>query len=64
VSTEPRLRLANDVPGIRGALGHVPGAIEALTAVQTVIWDPDALVEPHVKEISRLRNARVTDCGY
>ena len=64
MSTEPRVPLVGGFAGVRGALAHVAGGPEGLTALQAEIWDPRGLVEPRQKEIARLRNARVTDCGY
>jgi hypothetical protein len=65
MSTEPRIPVAGGVAGVRGALGHLDGISDGLTALQAAVWDPDASrVEPRIKEIARLRNARVTDCAF
>jgi hypothetical protein len=64
VSTEPRVPPAEGYAGVRRALGHLPGVPEGLTALQSAIWDPSGAVEPRIKELARLRNARITDCGY
>ena len=65
MSTEPRIPLAGGVPGVRGALGHLDGISEGLTTLQAAVWDPErSCVEPRIKEIARLRNARVTDCAF
>jgi hypothetical protein len=50
---------------VRGALAQLDGVLEAFTSLQTTQWDVEASqVEARVKEIARLRNARVTDCAY
>jgi hypothetical protein len=64
VSTELRISPAGSYVGVRAALGHLEGVPDGLSALQAAIWDPTADVEPRVKELSRLRNARVTDCAY
>jgi AhpD family alkylhydroperoxidase len=49
---------------IRGsALGHQPELVEAFLKVYGILWSRGVLDHP-TKELARLRNARVTDCGY
>jgi hypothetical protein len=49
---------------IRGdALGTQPEAIAAFWRLYGQLWS-HGTVEHAVKEIARIRNARITDCGY
>ncbi len=61
----PPKRAAGD-PGdpIRSsALAHQPEALEAFTRLYGVLWSHGVVDHP-TKEIARLRNARVTGCGF
>jgi AhpD family alkylhydroperoxidase len=49
---------------IRGsALAHQPEALDAFTRLYAVLWSHGVLDHP-TKELARLRNARVTGCGF
>lgn len=47
----------------RSLLGHQPAALEAFRTLYADLW-ARGVVDHVVKEIVRLRNARITDCGY
>lgn len=63
----PRVRPPADAPAddpIRGsALGHQPELTDAFMRAYGILWSRGVLDHP-TKEMARLRNARVTDCGY
>ncbi len=44
-------------------LAHQPEALAAFTQLYGTLWSRGELDHP-TKELARLRNARVTDCGY
>jgi alkylhydroperoxidase family enzyme len=44
-------------------LAHQPEALAAFTQLYATLWSRGELDHP-TKELARLRNARVTDCGY
>ena len=49
---------------IRGsALGHQPELVEAFLRLYGILWSRGVVDHP-TKEMARLRNARVTGCGY
>ena len=66
---EPRVpppRLADGPPAdlaLRGPLGHQPALWAAFTRLYATLWSRGVLDHP-TKEVARLRNARVTGCGY
>ena len=64
MSTTPRLGSAVDgsSPSIRSVLAHSPELRGAFDRMYGTLWSRGA-VDPDVKELVRLRNARVTDCG-
>ena len=64
MSTSPRL--ASAVEGreasARTIMAHSPAVRSAFDQMYATLWSRGALA-PDVKELVRLRNARVTDCG-
>jgi alkylhydroperoxidase family enzyme len=49
---------------VRGSgLGHQPELVEAFLELYGVLWSHGVVDHPS-KEVARLRNARVTGCGY
>jgi len=50
-------------PMARSVLAHLPRSLRAFQQLYGVLWQ-DAVLDPVTKEIARMRNARVTDCGY
>lgn len=65
MSTVPRLSSAVDGrPAAFGTiLAHQPALAAAFTATYGQFWSHGVLDHPS-KETVRLRNARITDCGY
>ncbi len=47
----------------RSPLGHQPETLAAFTRLYATLWSRGVLDHP-TKELARIRNARVTDCGY
>ena len=51
-------------PGERyGLLAHAPEVLHAFLDLYGHLWR-DGVVDHPTKEVVRLRNARITDCGY
>ena len=44
-------------------MAHQPGLAQAFGALYGTFWSKGAL-DHRTKEITRVRNARVTDCGF
>ena len=44
-------------------MSHVPDTIGRFFELYSEFWQ-NGIVPPELKEVTRLRNARVTDCGY
>lgn len=65
MSTRPRLPSA--LPGqpetFASVLAHTPDLLQRFFALYTEYWQ-HGRVDPALKEMTRLRNARITDCGY
>jgi len=64
MATTPRLSSAIDdkSPSIRTVMAHSPKLRAAFDQMYATLWSRGA-VDTDVKELVRLRNARVTDCG-
>ena len=64
MSTTPRLPSAVEGKhaSIRTVMAHSPVVRAAFDRMYATLWSAGA-VEMDVKELVRLRNARVTDCG-
>ena len=60
---KPPARPAGDDPIRASALGHQPEALQAFLRLYGTLWSHGEVPQP-LKEIARLRNARITDCGY
>ena len=65
MSTKPRIKSA--IPGQPENFGsvtaHAAPVMEKFFRLYSTFWQ-DGLVNPALKEMTRLRNARITDCGY
>jgi hypothetical protein len=65
MSTVPRIPSA--VPGwpvsFATALAHAPAVARAFAQLYAAFWN-DPLVGHRLKEIARIRNARLVDCRY
>lgn len=64
MSTTPRLASAIDGKdaSIRTVMAHSPAVRGAFDAMYATLWSR-GVVDVDVKELVRLRNARITDCG-
>ncbi|MCP5025014.1 MAG: hypothetical protein GY929_01905 [Actinomycetia bacterium] len=64
MSTTPRLESAVDgaAATTRTVLAHSPAVRQAFDRMYATLWS-DGRVDVDIKELIRLRNARVTDCG-
>ena len=65
MSTAPRLHTpAGTEPALLGdLLAHTPDIAQRFGALYAELWQ-HGRIAPDLREITRLRNARVTDCGY
>ena len=65
MSTTPRVSSAipGQEPSFGTALAHQPGLAAAFGALYGTFWGKGTL-DHRTKEVTRMRNARVTDCGY
>ena len=64
MSTTPRLASAVEDKGanIRTVMAHSPVVRAAFDRMYATLWS-DGVAPVDVKELIRLRNAKVTDCG-
>ncbi|MFT7601174.1 MAG: hypothetical protein ACI8TP_004125 [Acidimicrobiales bacterium] len=64
MSTTPRLTSSVDGsrPSIRTVMGHSPQVRQAFDQMYATLWS-GGVAPVDVKELIRLRNARVTGCG-
>jgi alkylhydroperoxidase family enzyme len=53
------------IPAAReyGVLAHAPEVLDAFRRLYGALWQHGVVDHP-TKEVVRLRNARITDCGY
>ena len=65
MSTKPRVSSAipEQTPIFGSAMAHQPGLAEAFGKLYATFWGSNEL-DHRTKEITRMRNARVTDCGF
>jgi hypothetical protein len=65
MSTTPRVSsaVADQPPTFGTALGHQPALASGFGTLYATLWTK-GIVDHPLKELVRLRNARVTDCGY
>lgn len=65
MSTTPRIGSA--IPGTPSEFGtvmiHTPDIIAKFGELYAEFWQ-QGLISQEVKEMTRIRNARITDCGY
>ncbi len=64
MSTTPRLisAIEGKAASSRTVMAHSPSVRNAFDAMYATLWSKGA-ADVDVKELMRLRNARVTDCG-
>ena len=65
MSTTPRIDSAipGQPPDFGSVMSHIPNTIDRFFDLYAEFWQ-NGVVDPHLKEMTRLRNARITDCGY
>jgi hypothetical protein len=61
MSTTPRITLPDGARLTR--LGYVPEFWAAFNRLYGTFWSHGVVDQP-TKEVTRLRNARITDCGF
>jgi AhpD family alkylhydroperoxidase len=59
----PAPAATSDDPMARSVLAHLPESLAAFQRLYATLWRSPVL-DPATKEIARMRNARVTGCGY
>jgi hypothetical protein len=65
MSTKPRIAsaLPGEDPSFGSVMAHAPDMIARFFDLYAEFWRR-GVVAAEIKEITRLRNARITDCGY
>ncbi len=65
MSTTPRIQsaIAGQPAEFATVMGHIPDTTGRFFDLYAEFWQR-GIVDPDLKEMTRLRNARITDCGY
>ncbi len=65
MATTPRLTsaIAGQEPNFASVLSHAPEMLARFGTLYAELWQQGTL-PADLREMTRLRNARVTDCGY
>ena len=65
MSTEPRVEsaIAGAPADFGSVMSHTPAIIGSFFELYAEFWQ-QGLVSAEIKEMTRIRNARITDCGY
>ncbi len=65
MSTTPRVPSAipGEAPDFGSVLAHQPQLAQSFGRLYARFWQ-DGSVGQRIKEITRIRNARLTDCGF
>jgi hypothetical protein len=65
MSTTPRIdsAISGQAPDFGSVMSHIPNTMGRFFDLYAEFWQ-NGVVNPHLKEMTRLRNARITDCGY
>ena len=65
MSTQPRILPPDpqQTPHFGTVMQHTPITTERFFELYAEFWQ-QGLIDPATKEMTRLRNARTTDCGY
>ena len=65
MSTNPRVKSA--IPGedenFASVMVHTPSILQRFGDLYTEFWQR-GIISQEIKEMTRIRNARITDCGY
>lgn len=65
MSSDPRLisAIPGESPSFASVTAHSPEMIRRFYDLYAELWQRGS-VSPDIKELTRIRNARITDCGY
>ena len=65
MATTPRISsaLPGQPPQFASVLAHQAAILEAFSRLYATFWSR-GIVDHRTKEVARIRNARVTDCGF
>ena len=65
MSTQPRVAPPDPAtpPDFGSVMSHTPETTALFFDLYAEYWQR-GVVPPEIKEMTRLRNARITDCGY
>jgi hypothetical protein len=65
MSTTPRVESAipDQDANFGTVLSHTPNIIGAFGELYAAFWQ-QGVISQEIKEMTRIRNARITDCGY
>ena len=65
MSTTPRVKSAIEgkVPNFSNVMLHKRNILESFGDLYSEFWQK-SVVSLEIKEMTRIRNARITDCGY
>ena len=65
MSTQPRLpsAIAGEFQNFATVTAHAPRMMSRFFELYAEFWRDD-VIGAEIKEMTRLRNARITDCGY
>ena len=65
MSTKPRIEsaISGQPAEFATVMSHTPNGTARFFDLYAEFWQR-GIVDPHLKEMTRLRNARITDCGY
>lgn len=65
MSTKPRIEsvLPGQPPDFASVMGHTPNIFEKFFELYGEFWQA-GIIPAEIKEMMRIRNARITDCGF
>lgn len=65
MSSTPRLNpsVAGEVANFASVTGHAPELMAAFFDLYGQLWQR-GIIADDIRELTRIRNARLTDCGY
>ena len=65
LSKNPRIESAipGRAPDFGSVLAHLPETASLFADLYAEFWQ-NGVLDPRIKEMTRIRNARITDCGY
>ena len=65
MSSKPRFPAATKgaAPDFGAVMGHIPNTTGCFFELYGAFWQGGS-IGADIKEMTRLRNARITDCGY